>query len=54
MREFLQESFADLRRAAGLAESHPVAPAPVRKKKSSHSKTEVPAEIQNAAVASTK
>ena len=54
MREFLQESFADLHRAAGLAESHHVAPMPVRKKKSTHAKTEVPAEIHNAAVASTK
>jgi len=54
MREFLQESFADLHRAAGLAESHHVAPMPVRKKKSTNPKTEVPAEIHNAAVASTK
>jgi len=33
MQEFLRESFADLHRAAGLAESHHVAPMPVHKKK---------------------
>jgi len=53
MREFLQESFADLRRAAGLPESQHVSPTPIRKKKSkAGEKTEVPVDIQRASVAS--
>jgi hypothetical protein len=48
MREFLQESFADLHRAAGLAESHHVSPVPVRKKRKASEQAETPADTQQA------
>ena len=55
MHDFLRESFADLHRAAGLTESHHVAPTPVHKKKTAKAadKSAVLVDSKHASVAST-